>query len=87
MAILTNSELSISSESQRSPEYTVPEIEPTTDLGHFRRVHRDAEPAEEAAQAWEEPESWQSARSDAPDAGLDERPASDRRLARGRSRG
>ncbi len=64
-----------------------PETEQFADLPHGKRVPREPEPPEEAAQKCEEPESRQTGRWEAPDAGADDFPPYNRWLTHGRSRG
>ena len=67
--------------------YRAPEIEQLADHPHVKRIPREPEPPEDAARAWEGPESRQTGWWEAPDAGVDGPSPDDRGLTRGRSRG
>jgi hypothetical protein len=68
-------------------DHCAPEIEQFSDLLHLKRVPREPEPPEKAARTCEEPESRQTGRWEAPDAGVDDSPPYKRGLTHGRSRG
>ncbi len=68
-------------------EHCDSEIEHFADLTHVKRVPREPEPPEEAALTCEEPESRQTGKWEAPDAGVDDFPPYNRWLGHGRSRG
>jgi len=79
---------SVSSADLKSvPDHCASENEQFADLPHVKRVPREPEPPEEAARTCEEPESRQTGRWEAPDAGVDDFPPDDRWLSHGRSRG
>jgi len=69
------------------PDHCANEIEQFADLPHVKRVTRVPEPPEKAARTCEAPESRQTGRWEAPDAGLDDLSPSNHALNRGRSRG
>lgn len=87
MAVIEKSRIVNSPDLNRIADYHAPDIEQLADHPHVKRVPREPEPPEEAARACEEPESRQTGRWEAPDAGVDGVPYYDRELTHGRSRG
>jgi hypothetical protein len=87
VAIVNESRTVNSAETEIVSDYRTPEIEQLADHSHVKRIPREPEPPEAAARACEEPESRQTGRWEAPDAGFDEFAPYDHGPTHGRSWG
>ncbi len=87
MAVIDKSSVVNSADLHSIADYHAPEIEQLADHPHVKRVPREPEPPEDAARLDEEPETRQTGRWEAPDAGVEGFSPCDRGLTHGRSRG